>query len=277
VIEAALPHLIRNAPRPVEAVVLVGGEAPDERWNVRMRRAIKPVPLRWVIDPVFGYFSEWTSDPASLASWIQPAVEQLFVTEGSDCLVWAHNLGIGRNLHLSDALSRICAARGIRLLAHHHDWWFDNRWQRWPEMRRSGFRTLSTVARTLFPAIAEIRHLAINRADAQLLRRETGRGTFWLPNLTEPGPKPKPARLRAVRAWVETSLGIPAAPFWIVPCRLLRRKNLAEALLLTRWLRPEAWLLTTGGPSSADEHAYAARLAAAAKRHGWRLSLGVLA
>ena len=63
---------------------------------------------------------------------------------------------------------------------------------------------------------------------------------------------------------------------WLLPCRLLRRKNIAEALLLTRWLRPEAWLVTTGGVSSAEEQAYADGLAAAAQTHGWRLRLGIL-
>jgi glycosyltransferase involved in cell wall biosynthesis len=57
---------------------------------------------------------------------------------------------------------------------------------------------------------------------------------------------------------------------------LLRRKNIAEALLLTRWLRPEAWLVSTGGVSSADEQAYAWKLKTAARRHHWPLQLGVL-
>jgi hypothetical protein len=57
---------------------------------------------------------------------------------------------------------------------------------------------------------------------------------------------------------------------------LLRRKNIGEALLLTRWLRPEAWLVTTGGVSSADEKAYAEKLATAARKHDWRLRLGIL-
>jgi len=64
---------------------------------------------------------------------------------------------------------------------------------------------------------------------------------------------------------------------WILPCRLLRRKNVAEALLLTRWLRPEAWLVTTGGVSSTDERPYYDRLAAAARSHGLPLRLAVLA
>ncbi|OYV85625.1 MAG: hypothetical protein B7Z73_13210, partial [Planctomycetia bacterium 21-64-5] len=39
--------------------------------------------------------------------------------------------------------------------------------------------------------------------------------------------------------WLSEQLG-DDAPVWLMPCRLLRRKNLAEALLLARWLRPEA-------------------------------------
>ena len=43
------------------------------------------------------------------------------------------------------------------------------------------------------------------------------------------------------------------------------------------WLRPEAWLVTTGGVSSAEEEAYARQLEAAAETAGWRLRLGLLA
>jgi hypothetical protein len=67
-----------------------------------------------------------------------------------------------------------------------------------------------------------------------------------------------------------------AAPVWLIPCRLLRRKNVAEAVLLTRWLRPEAWLVTTGSVSSAEEQAYADHLSHAAQRHHWRVRLGIL-
>jgi hypothetical protein len=56
----------------------------------------------------------------------------------------------------------------------------------------------------------------------------------------------------------------------------LRRKNVAEALLLTRWLRPEAWLVTTGGVSSAQERAYYTALQSATRRCSWPLRLGVL-
>jgi hypothetical protein len=82
--------------------------------------------------------------------------------------------------------------------------------------------------------------------------------------------------LARTRRWLRPQLGGDVSPVWLLPCRLLRRKNVAEALLLTRWLRPEAWLIVTGGPSSADERPYADALARAAQQHRWRLRLGVL-
>jgi hypothetical protein len=97
----------------------------------------------------------------------------------------------------------------------------------------------------------------------------------WLPNPVEAAARPSAPRVRAARAWLGQQLG-EDAPVWLLPCRLLRRKNIAEALLLTRWLRPQAWLVTTGSVSSAEEQAYADALAAAAQMHGWRLCLGIL-
>jgi hypothetical protein len=66
------------------------------------------------------------------------------------------------------------------------------------------------------------------------------------------------------------------APLWIYPTRFLRRKNLLEAILLTRWLRPEAILATTSGQYSQDEANYAHDLKQAAAKHGWRVHFGLL-
>jgi hypothetical protein len=124
--------------------------------------------------------------------------------------------------------------------------------------------------------VGNVRHVAINHSDAAVLQRHFPERADWLPNLTERGRLPEPGRMRAARDWLQGKLGNGDAPVWILPCRLLRRKNLAEALLLTRWLRPEAWLVTTGGVSSADEQHYACKLSDAAHRHHWRLRLGIL-
>ena len=277
IIELALPALARERRLGVNTVVLAGGEAPDGRWLAALRVSLPGVEVTCAVAHSAGYVSEAREPAETLARRVQSFVDDLLAgSESGRTVVWAHNLGLGRNLSLARALVQTCGRYGVRLVMHHHDWWFDNRWQRWPEMRRAGFRSLKAVAEVIFSTKPHVRHATINRADQRLLARGLGRRAGWLPNLVaEPAVLPGTA-VTAARVWLERILGEPA-PVWIVPCRLLRRKNLAEALLLARWLRPEAWLVTTGSVSSADEKAYADALQSAAVRHTWRLRLGVLA
>jgi len=138
-------------------------------------------------------------------------------------------------------------------------------------MRRLGFRTLEQTARAIFPTTGRVVHAAINHSDAAILKRHFGNKAFWLPNLAEPPLLPPTKRIRATHSWLRAGLVPDDAPVWLLPCRSLRRKNLAEALLLTRWLRPEAWLVVTGAASSADELPYVRALECAANQHHWRM------
>lgn len=276
VIELATPHLLRALPA-VSSVTLLSGEAPDAGWHQHFSRQIAPTALQLVTVPECGYRSEQRLAPATLRRRLARRLTELFAAVAPEtCLVWAHNLGIGRNPLLAAELARVCAARRIRLISHHHDWWFDNRWLRWPEIRRSGYPNLAAIARTIFPPAPEIRHATINHEDASILSARRKTTVAWLPNLAARQTPPTPARVNAARRWLHRDLGNDNAPVWILPCRLLRRKNVAEALLLTRWLRPGAWLITTGGVSSADERPYFQKLAQTARHHHWRLRLGVL-
>jgi glycosyltransferase involved in cell wall biosynthesis len=275
VIEQAAPFLARRL--GAAELVLACGEPAGEPWSTCFVQRLAPVPVRFFLEPAFRYCSEQGASPATIREQIQIALNRLL--EGAafeNCVVWAHNLGIGRNMILSRAVVRACAARTVPLLMHHHDWWFENRWQRWPEMRAGGFRTLKDLARTVFATGPQVRHVAINRADARLLQRHFGERAAWLPNLTQPFPEISRGRLQATRVWLRNVIPSRHAPLWIVPARVLRRKNIAEALLLTRWLRPQAWLVTTAGASSADETAYAGALKVAAQTHRWPICLGVL-
>ena len=277
IIELATPHLLRRFDAKISAVVLACGEANDGKLNDHFQEKLLPTPLEWFIEPAFNYFSEQRPSAAKLTKAVRAAMTKLLHDATADnCLVWAHNLGVGRNLLLTRELVRVCERRHIPLVAHHHDWWFDNRWRRWPEMRRCGFRTLNAVARTIFPRARKLHHVTINHADAHILQRHLPGWVGWLPNLTERVPPPSESRLRWAREWLRGKMKLGDAPIWIVPCRLLRRKNVAEALLLKRWLRPESWLVTSGGVSSADEQPYADDLGAAANRHQWRLRMGLL-
>ncbi len=276
VIELAAPHLAAALRPRVTEVKLLAGEAPEDSWLGSFRRLLSGTPVVCTVDPVLGYLSEQRGGAGEAACKIRECLARILAGPGAaDCLVWAHNLGLGRNLPLARELTRVCARQGLRLIVHHHDWWFENRWARWSEMRRAGFLSLKTAAASVFASSPGLRHAAINQADARLLRRHLGSQAAWLPNLTEPGQLPSPRRTRFAGAWLRARIGADA-PLWLLPCRALRRKNIAEALLLTRWLRPEAWLVTTAGVSSADEQAYADRLVGAACQQGWPLLLGAL-
>lgn len=277
VIELALPSVAATLRPRVTEIILAGGEAPDDGWLAGVQRSVPGVPVTPDIDAALGYLSEQRARPAVIARRIRAWLERrLGGVAPRGAVVWLHNPGLGRNVLLADALGTVGGARGVPVIFHHHDWWFDNRWARWPEMRRAGYRTLEAVARAILPVNPGVRHAAINLADTGVLQRQFGSQAGWVPNPAGSLVRPAAARVQRARRWLRAEAGV-EGPVWLVPCRLLRRKNLAEALLLTRWLRPNAWLVTTGGVSSADERAYAAALEGAARRHGWRLRLGVLA
>jgi hypothetical protein len=196
--------------------------------------------------------------------------------ENDDCLVWYHNPGDGRNLLLARELAAACGQRGVPLIVHHHDWWFDHHWSRWPAIRAAGLRTLADAAKAMFASAPRTLHVAANQADALLLERHFGQRALWLPDLTRQTPLPSPVRTRAARRWLQDRLPVNDGPVWLLPGRSSPWQNPAEALLLTRWLRPDAWLVVADAAHSATAQAYSHELAAAAEQHGWPLRLGVL-
>lgn len=278
VIEMALPALVGEASRAgFDSLVLLGGELPDKAWLDNLRTLLPGVPLRLAIDPSLGYLVDLSKNKrVDAAQRIRRFVERELAHFGpKDCL-WAHNLSLGRNPHLTKELGGFAAKQGSRLVLHHHDWWLDNRWVRLTEMREAGVRGPGEVAKALFPNAGPVFHACINNRDARLVARKGGAPVECLPNPVQRVPRPAAASVDEAKRWLAKRTGH-AGPVWLAPCRLLRRKNLAEGLLLTRWLRPCAALVSTAGVSSADEEAYAARLKQEARRQGWPLHLSVLA
>jgi len=273
VIETALPPVIARG--GFSSVVLAAGEAPDPVWLQRLRAALGGVPLTVEVRPEFLYWSELATNSGGPAGrWDTECTALLGRADGRTVL-WVHNLALGRNAPLAAAWARAAERTGAVMLSHHHDFFFDNRWIRWPEMVASGAGDLATAAQAVFPGGARTVHLAINRADHALLAAGFGRRAMWLPNPVTP-PRHRAGEEVAARAWLAARTGF-HGPCWLLPCRLLRRKNIAEAVLLARWLQPGARVVTTGGPTSVDEDACAARLHAAARAGGWPLDLAVLA
>lgn len=301
VIELATPHLIRSLEKNLETVTvtLATGEAPAPDWLDQFRQRIRPASTRLVVEPAWKYISEQRGRRDRINHRIRSALAQLLAECGdASALVWVHNLSIARNLLLAQHLVTLSAERGIPVISHHHDWWFDNRWLRWPELRRCGFRTLRAVASVLIPDHPGLQHVVINQSDWRVLQPHLRDLVTWVPNLMEiegasasASHKPVPplkrrqdapprasrtARRDRARCWLNERVGAIDRPVWIMPCRLLRRKNVAEALLLARWLRPDACLVTTGPISSRDEQFYGETLQRLAQHHRWQLRLSIL-
>lgn len=277
VIELAAPDLVRALRPRVDEVILASGAAADNNWLHSFSKSLRPMLVTCRTNPTLCYLSEQRSAIASSKARLRAFIHDLVATlDGDTALVWAHNQGLGRNLLLTQEVEAACSLHRIPLALHHHDWWFDNRWARWTEMRRSGFRSLSQVAKTILSVGSGVVHIAINKHDATLLEKFLPGRCAWLPNPALGKPTaPSRKSVEHARAWLHGQLGADA-PVWLMPCRLLRRKNIAEALLLTRWLRPEAWLVTTAGITSPDETPYAQRLQDSAQRYGWPLRLNIL-
>jgi glycosyltransferase involved in cell wall biosynthesis len=274
VIETALPPIASGG--RLRRVVLATGETPDAAWLRRLRASLGGTPLEVRIHPEFLYWSELHADSSDLTRKLGAICNQLLADcGGSDCILWAHNLGLGRNLPLSSAWAQAARATGATMVSHHHDFFFDNRWNRWPEMRASGTHALSEAAAAVFPAGERIVHVVINRADHRCLAQGFAGRAVWIPNAVTPA-RHSADEEKSVPGWLARRTGF-QAPYWLLPCRLLRRKNLAESVLLARWLRPQARVVTTGAPTSPEERRYAERLREAAARHGWGLDLSILA
>lgn len=273
VIETAMPLLAGGG--RMARVILAVGESAESTWIERLRVSLDGTPLEIRVHPEFLYWSELGDDARERTKNLPDICKRLLADcSGTDAILWAHNLGLGRNIALASAWAEAVDATGAVFVSHHHDFFFDNRWNRWPEMRSGGTATLDAAAAAVFPVGSRIVHVAINRADHECLAAGFGSGALWIPNAVTPAAHGS-AEAQSALQWVASRTGF-AGPYWLLPCRLLRRKNMAEAVLLARWLRPEAHIMTTGAPTSAEESNYAEGLALAAAKHGWRLDLGIL-
>ncbi len=276
IIELALPHIALASPNSLAAVVVATGEKPADDWRETLTRSMQETPVHFFCEPAFRYLSEQRSSPEVIRRKVLAALEKLAETfTPHETLFWAQNLALARNLILSDELAKFSARHAVSLLSHHHDLWFENRWARWSEMRTCGFRSLAAVARASFAAKARVCHVTINKLDHAVLSKHLGPQARCLPNLSQHSGQPSSERIRAARAWLRSHLG-DECPVWIFPTRFLRRKNLAEAVLLARWLRPEGWFITTAGVSSREERNYARRLESTALREKWKVRFRIL-
>ncbi len=272
VIELTLPAILRSAPKDLKKLTILSGSPPSEYpliegfgGQVDVRSA-----------PAMDYFSEQSRDPDSIARSIRMALSAVIPQQEAErTLIWFHNPGLARNVILNQEVMRFCDKSGSALILHHHDFWCAGRWARWQEMERCGSDTLEKAAGIALGVTDRSVQVTINLPDFQSLAGAMGERVFHLPNPVVRPKRDSPSRIGNLKKWVEQELET-SAPIWVCPTRFLRRKNLLEAILLARWLRPDAVFVTTSGKASDDELPYARMIQEAAERGGWNVRFGIL-
>lgn len=215
----------------------------------------------FVSEPCCDYLGAQCKSPVQTAAAIRRALAKAVSGfENEPTLFWLHNPALARNPILAREVAEFCKWTRSALAVHHHDFWCAGRWGRWNDIVRAGCKNLDSAAGVLFGA--EAVQICINGHDRALLGRQAHL-------LSNPLAAEQPGLGRRGKSKSST-------PVWVAPTRFLRRKNLAEAVLLARWLRPEALLATTSGACSPDEEPYAKRLRDAARAGRWNVRFGIL-
>ena len=272
VITRGLPPLVERCGNVGEVVLLLG-EQTDPAWARELAASLNGLPLRCVVHPDFGYLSGREQVLGRDAGKLLDRV-----LSGRAGLCWAHNLSVGRNIPLLRMLPDRCAAAGVRLWLHHHDWWWDGRWARWADWQAAGVDGLGQALGCSVPTGPHLRHWCVNGEDLNWLQQAAGGAAQWVGNPLPDPVLPDKNEIRQAAAWLREKAG--GRRVWLAPVRALRRKNLAEALLLVqqqRSLGEKVCLVTTGGPSSPAEVPAWHTFCQTAARHHWPLVPGVLA
>jgi len=272
VVELTLPAIAAAAGPGLKKITVLGGGAGCGR------PAIPPleIPVVFVDEAACDYFPGQPECPGAISEKIRAALTRAMPeADQFGTLIWFQNPALARNAMLCVEIARFSQSTRAALLLHHHDFWCAGRWDRWSELQQCGCTDLRAAAGILFASGTRSAHAVINTQDFQPLGRFFPKRAFLLPNPVVESPLGNAEKSAAARNWLSGEVKS-GAPLWIYPTRFLRRKNLLEAVLLTRWLRPEAILATTSGGFSPDEAGYARDIKQAAKEHGWRVHFGLL-
>jgi hypothetical protein len=247
----------------VREVVMLSGESAASAWQEDIGRRLAPLRVSWVVDGALGYWSELSpeeraADPAEVLRGMVTA----------DTALWVHNLSVGRQLRLAAAVGKVVEETGAEAWLQQHDWWWDGRWERWPEFAEQGIGSLRAALAATLIRHPKVHHVCINPDDAEFVGRLGGVACWSAGNPVLP-PVVAAEELSEAGDWLRAASG--GRRTWLYPARALRRKNPAEALLVMNLVDPGSVLATTGGPSSAAERPWWDGLAGAAAEQGWPL------
>lgn len=174
-----------------------------------------------------------------------------------DTVIHWHNHSLGKNTAAPEVIRRL-ADDGWRLLLQIHDFAEDQRPENYAALiTASGAADRMSLERYLYPDAANVHYATLTRADSGVLG-EVGipdARSHRLPNSVALPPSSsaddsgvshatgsETERREAALDRVRRCLGLPVSASWcLYPVRGIRRKNVGEFLLLTRWLPPERY------------------------------------
>lgn len=269
VVELTLPAIVEASPALKRVSILSGG---NERLDIGALR----VPAAFLLESACDYLSNQRESHQNISRKIREALTRAMPEQDlSRTLIWFQNPALARNPLLCREIAEFSRRTGAGLILHHHDFWCTGRWARWSELQQCDCQNLSSAAELLFASGTRSVHAGINLQDFRTLERFFTERAFHLANPVERLISSGEAGIETAREWIAGEVKS-EAPLWIFPSRFLRRKNFLEAVLITRWLRPEAILATTSSQFSTDEAYYAREIVQAAEREGWRVHFGLL-
>ncbi|MFN0129991.1 MAG: glycosyltransferase [Verrucomicrobiales bacterium] len=277
VVETTLAQLAQDPAMDLRGVVLASGEPPPAAWAQHVQSMVGPsLPLKWVSDRWLSYTASWPGPPAQSRAATTSVIAQLLGGLPLPRAVLVENPAVGRHPTLGRAAAEACAATGTRLVCRHHDFFFDGRWERWPDMIACGLSSVEEAIDHAIPPGDEVDHVAVSARDAAWL--SAIRRVSFVPNPAAPPPGVSADEVASARNWLESAAGVDRhQPIWLCPTRVLRRKNLVEAVLLARLVNPQIPVLVTGTVSSPEESFYGEVLARLGDASISALKLGILA
>lgn len=237
--------------------------------------------------PGLDYRDEPWPDESSFRRDVGALVARILDLAEGETLYWAHNPTLGKNAAVTAAWKAAveeAERKGLpcRFLFHIHDFPECGRMENLARLRRC-WTTGGLTDPYPDPSLPAA-YGVLNGADRARMERAgvPPDSIFFLPNLLEPSPPLRPSR--EVRRSIADALAAYAdregyafhrdRPWWLLPIRLIRRKNVLEAVVLAAAHDPPAQVLVTLDANSDQERPYAEAVKDWVRRHGRPVVIG---
>ncbi|SFN10407.1 glycosyltransferase family 4 protein [Thermodesulforhabdus norvegica] len=230
------------------------------------------VPVSGVtVDRRMGYRSEpWEDEKSFRDDCFKVARAILSLAKGEPTVFWIHNVTLGKNPLVTASWYRAAEISfkeklPAAFLYHIHDFAECGRLE---NLLRLKLCWKNGGLDDFYPPFPNVSYAVLNRSDAGRLEASgiPSERVFWLPNVvtTRPGsPKPEGKAFErvydALDAYAESRgyRHLKGSPYFLMPVRLIRRKNVLEGILLSMLYDDPRNVLITLDATSEQERPYA--------------------